>query len=161
MFSGHDATHLDLSAKLTAQLLSSSDSHQEVTTNGDVEFAKAEQFELRLTGTAQQYEECLQMIIEEAWDNVNDQLDAWQQLYLLACVRMWFISYWYPNEFTSSDELWPVLRAEMKADPRQATKQVQVLARMRPHDLLPRHHHQTRTEGPCRTRGPLFFANAV
>lgn len=37
---------------------------------------------------------------------MNDQLDAWQQLYLLACVKMWFISYWDPNEFTSSDELW-------------------------------------------------------
>ena len=32
-------------------------------------------------------ESCVQAILEELWEDVRHQLDAWQQLYALACVK--------------------------------------------------------------------------
>jgi hypothetical protein len=115
LFTGCDATHLDLSATLTAHLLSLSEDDQGVTVNEEVEFAKVKQFELRLTGTALQYEECLQMITQEAWDNVNEQLDAWQQLYLLACVKTSFISYWNSGDSMSCNKRLSGLESESES----------------------------------------------
>ncbi|KAM0691223.1 hypothetical protein Q7P36_009994 [Cladosporium allicinum] len=49
---------------------------------------------IAFAGTSQQREECLQMTIEEVWQNNDDQLDAWSQLYFLACVKTSFRDYW-------------------------------------------------------------------
>ena len=56
---------------------------------------------IAFAGTSQQREECLQMMIEEVWQNNGDQLDAWSQLYLLACVKTYFRDYW---QIAASDD---------------------------------------------------------
>jgi hypothetical protein len=50
--------------------------------------------DLVFTGTLQQLQECLQLVIQEVWQNTNNQLDAWGQLLLLACVKKSFSTYW-------------------------------------------------------------------
>jgi hypothetical protein len=45
-------------------------------------------------GTLQQREECLQLIMQEIWQNAGSQLDAWRQLLLLAWVKKCFSAYW-------------------------------------------------------------------
>jgi hypothetical protein len=39
-------------------------------------------------------ERCLQLIIDDIWADQDKQLDAWHQLYLLACVRTSFKYLW-------------------------------------------------------------------
>lgn len=39
-------------------------------------------------------ERCLRLILEDIWADQDKQLDAWQQLYLLACVKKWFRYFW-------------------------------------------------------------------
>jgi hypothetical protein len=56
---------------------------------------------IAFAGTSQQREECLQMMIEEVWQNNGDQLDAWFQLYFLACVKTYFRDYW---QIAASDD---------------------------------------------------------
>jgi hypothetical protein len=56
--------------------------------------------DLVFTGTLQQLQECLQLVIQEVWQNTNNQLDAWGQLLLLACVKKSFSTYW---EIVASD----------------------------------------------------------
>jgi hypothetical protein len=46
------------------------------------------------TGTLQQREECFQLITQEVWQNADNQLDAWSQLCVLACVKKSFSEYW-------------------------------------------------------------------
>jgi hypothetical protein len=45
-------------------------------------------------GTAADYSTCLRTILDDIWANRDDQLDAWQQLYALACVKLWFKCMW-------------------------------------------------------------------
>jgi hypothetical protein len=54
-----------------------------------------------LAGTPQQRQECLQLIIQEVWQNTDNQLDAWGQLLILACVKKDFSTYW---EIVVSDD---------------------------------------------------------
>lgn len=35
-------------------------------------------------------ERCLQLIMNDIWEDSDEQLDAWQRLYVRACVRKWF-----------------------------------------------------------------------
>jgi hypothetical protein len=46
---------------------------------------------------------------------VNEQLDAWQQLYLLACVKTSFISYWNSGDSMSCNERLSGLESESES----------------------------------------------
>jgi hypothetical protein len=50
--------------------------------------------EIVFAGTLHQRQECLKLIIQEVWQNTDNQLDAWGQLYLLACVKKSFSTHW-------------------------------------------------------------------
>jgi len=39
-------------------------------------------------------ERCLQLIMNDIWEDSDEQLDAWQRLYVRACVRKWFKYLW-------------------------------------------------------------------
>jgi hypothetical protein len=98
---GDDNTNyrfLELSVQLTGYVLkfctATPDVHELwVSGSGDLG-------DLVFAGTLQQRQECLQLIIQEVWQNTNDQLDAWGQLLLLACVKKSFSTYW---EIVASD----------------------------------------------------------
>ncbi|KAL5317216.1 hypothetical protein ACEPPN_014311 [Leptodophora sp. 'Broadleaf-Isolate-01'] len=38
-------------------------------------------------GNSEAYEECQQLMINDIWENAGGKLDAWQQLYVLACLK--------------------------------------------------------------------------
>lgn len=48
----------------------------------------------RFAGLQADFDACLERILEEVWANENDKLGAWQQLYMLACVKKWFKNFW-------------------------------------------------------------------
>jgi hypothetical protein len=48
----------------------------------------------RFVGSRTNLNRCLEMLVEEIWDNEGRGLTAWQQLYMLACVKRWFRKYW-------------------------------------------------------------------
>ena len=54
----------------------------------------AESLSMTWFGTASDYSTCFRSILDEIWANRDDQLDAWQQLYALACVKLWFKCMW-------------------------------------------------------------------
>jgi hypothetical protein len=39
-------------------------------------------------------ERCKQLILDDIWEDPDEQLDAWQRLYVRACVRKWFKYLW-------------------------------------------------------------------
>lgn len=39
-------------------------------------------------------ERCLQLILNDIWEDPDGQLDAWQRLYVRACLRKWFKYLW-------------------------------------------------------------------
>ena len=39
-------------------------------------------------------ERCLQLILNDIWEDPDGQLDAWQRLYIRAYVRKWFKYLW-------------------------------------------------------------------
>jgi hypothetical protein len=47
-----------------------------------------------LSGSQAEFNGCLEMLVKEIWTNEGCVLDAWQQLYLLACVKKGFKHYW-------------------------------------------------------------------
>lgn len=54
----------------------------------------ARALEMAWIGTAADYSSCLQVILDDIWQDCDQQLDAWQQLYALACVKLWFKCMW-------------------------------------------------------------------
>lgn len=90
-------TYFDLSSQVTTQVMAACSNFSQSRHN-DLEDAE-------LSGTSADLACCQQMIIDEIWENRNEQLDAWGQLYILANVKKWFGSYWKIREPTSSDEL--------------------------------------------------------
>jgi hypothetical protein len=40
------------------------------------------------------YESCLGLLVKEIWANEGELLTAWQQLYMLTCVKKYFKRYW-------------------------------------------------------------------
>jgi hypothetical protein len=56
---------------------------------------------MAFTGTLQQREKSLQIVADEIWQNNDNQLDAWSQLYFLACVKTSFRDYW---QIAASDD---------------------------------------------------------
>jgi hypothetical protein len=53
-------------------------------------------YALKMTwvGTKADYSACLKAIIDDIWANRDEQLDAWQQLYTLACVKLYLKRMW-------------------------------------------------------------------
>jgi hypothetical protein len=45
-------------------------------------------------GTAAGFERCLDGVLEDIWADGRCQLDSWQQLYLLTCVKLYFKTLW-------------------------------------------------------------------
>jgi hypothetical protein len=45
-------------------------------------------------GTAADYTSCLQVILDDIWQDRDQQLNAWQQLYALACLKLCFGRMW-------------------------------------------------------------------
>lgn len=45
-------------------------------------------------GTRADFEQCREVVLEEIWANDRCQLDSWQQLYLLACVKLYSETLW-------------------------------------------------------------------
>ncbi|GAB7331480.1 hypothetical protein MBLNU13_g02885t1 [Cladosporium sp. NU13] len=83
----------DLGSAATTFLLSQK-SHwafQSVTNHA---YALAESLDMTWFGTAADYSICLRTILDDIWANRDHQLDAWQQLYALACVKLWFKCMW-------------------------------------------------------------------
>jgi hypothetical protein len=48
----------------------------------------------RFEGTRTNLNSCLEMLVKEIWANEGGGLTAWQQLYMLACLKRWFGKYW-------------------------------------------------------------------
>ncbi|KAM0713978.1 hypothetical protein Q7P37_010942 [Cladosporium fusiforme] len=87
LLANHEDCHVlacfDLSVRSTENLLT---------------YSKNEYEPFRFTGTAKNYAECLENMVTEIWANCGQQLDAWQQLHLLACVKKWFVEFWTIRE---------------------------------------------------------------
>jgi hypothetical protein len=52
----------------------------------------------RFTGTMAELSTCINMILTELWDDKDNQLTAWEQLYTRACVRFYFSYFWVVSE---------------------------------------------------------------
>lgn len=76
----------DLSVQSTERILTYS-------ITGFLKFGK-----LELRGQTADYDQCLEIVKGELWANDGEQLDAWQQLYLLTCVKKWFSKWWTIRE---------------------------------------------------------------
>jgi hypothetical protein len=86
--------HFDLSVRLTSYVLE----FCKVAPKISRRYSRGKR--ILFAGTSQQREECVQLIIQEVWQSIDNQLDAWHQLYILACVKKWFSTYW---EIAASD----------------------------------------------------------
>lgn len=53
---------------------------------------------LRFTGSLEDLTHCLGRVEREIWANKDGRLDAWRQLYVLACVKTWFEDFWISRE---------------------------------------------------------------
>jgi hypothetical protein len=83
----------DLSIAATAALLSQSQWWTSHYLDNDI-FSIAHNPEMTWVGTAAEYSSCLQLILDDIWADRDQQLDAWQQLYALACVKLCFKHMW-------------------------------------------------------------------
>lgn len=64
--------------------------------------------ETRFFGSAAERSVCLQMVMDEIWNDVEKQLTVWEQLYLRACVKIYFVHFWKANK-----EEWKQANREM------------------------------------------------
>jgi len=76
---------LDLSVTATASLLSQRSSR---TRTGGI------LLDMYWIGTEAEFSTCLHAILYDIWQDRGQQLDAWQQLYALACVKLCFRRMW-------------------------------------------------------------------
>ena len=83
----------DLTVTATRSLLSQ-ESHWASHYMSDHVFALAESPDMTWFGTEAEFSTCLRSILDDIWANRGNQLDAWQQLYALACVKLWFKCMW-------------------------------------------------------------------
>ncbi|KAM0720673.1 hypothetical protein Q7P37_004810 [Cladosporium fusiforme] len=58
--------------------------------------------EIRVEGSPAEFNVCLQTVLDDIWTNANHELNAWQQLYALACVKTYFKKLWRFDEDSSS-----------------------------------------------------------
>ena len=86
-----DLNHFDLSEQLTSYILES------YAVVKKTRFAVKRMYwldkEIVFHGTTDQREECLQLIVQEIWQNAESQLDAWHQLIFLARTKQEFHTY--------------------------------------------------------------------
>jgi hypothetical protein len=82
---------LDLSVRLTGYMLEFCTATPDLS---ELYMYVSHSSKILFAGTLQQRQECLKLIIQEVWQNPNNQLDAWGQLFLLACVKKHFSPYW-------------------------------------------------------------------
>jgi hypothetical protein len=83
----------DLSVTVSASLLSQSTVWTVPDRGSPLHFTRLS-FEMSWVGTAAAYTSCLQTILDDIWQDRGQQLDAWQQLYALACVKFCFRRMW-------------------------------------------------------------------
>lgn len=57
-------------------------------------FYKMRRASISLSGHQAEFDRCLEMLVKDIWANEGSVLDAWQQLYMLACVKKRFKHYW-------------------------------------------------------------------
>jgi hypothetical protein len=83
----------DLSVTATATLLSQSQwwTRDEYHECG---FAITRNLEMTWLGTPADYSSCLRALLDDIWQDRHQQLDAWQQLYALTCVKLCFRRMW-------------------------------------------------------------------
>jgi hypothetical protein len=48
----------------------------------------------RFVGSVAEMSACLQTVLLDIWDDAENQLTAWEQLYLRACVKLYFSHFW-------------------------------------------------------------------
>lgn len=48
----------------------------------------------RFIGSQAVFSTCLEQVLEDIWANEDGKLGAWQQLYMLACVKKWSKDFW-------------------------------------------------------------------
>jgi hypothetical protein len=103
----------DLSVTATTCLLSQSISWTSLD-NMSQFYTVAYALKMTWVSTKADYSACLKAIIDDIWANRDEQLDAWQQLYALTCVklylrRMWKIAdqakvaKWIESDYSGSD----------------------------------------------------------
>jgi hypothetical protein len=83
----------DLSLAATARLLSQKSLRAFPYFHGH-RYTLADGLDMIWIGAAADYSTCLRTILDDIWANRDRQLDAWQQLYALACVKLWFKYMW-------------------------------------------------------------------
>lgn len=83
----------DLSLAATTCLLSQK-SHWASSNYITHVYACTEGLDMTWFGTAADYSTCLRTMLDDIWADRDHQLDAWQQLYALACVKLWFKCMW-------------------------------------------------------------------
>jgi hypothetical protein len=48
----------------------------------------------RFVGSTAEMSDCLELVTNDIWDDAENQLTAWEKLYLRACVRLFFRHFW-------------------------------------------------------------------
>lgn len=81
------AAHFDLSTRLTSDLMTFL-CHQ----------SEDGAMVLRFTGSPKELAHCFKGVQNEIWANKDGRLNAWRQLYVLACVKTWFEDFWISRE---------------------------------------------------------------
>lgn len=83
----------DLGLTATARLLSQRSlwASPYLTIHG---YASTESLDMTWFGTAAEYSACLRTILNDIWADYERQLDVWQKLYALTCVKPWNKCMW-------------------------------------------------------------------
>jgi hypothetical protein len=48
----------------------------------------------RFVGSIAEMSDCLELVTNDIWADAENQLTAWEQLYLRACVKLYFSHFW-------------------------------------------------------------------
>lgn len=48
----------------------------------------------RFVGSIAELSRCIELVMHDIWNVAENQLTAWQQLYLRACVKIYFLHFW-------------------------------------------------------------------
>lgn len=83
----------DLTVAATKSLLSQKSHWASLPTTNHV-YALTASLDMTWFGTEAEYSTCLRTLLDDIWANRDNQLDAWQQLYALTCVKLWFKCMW-------------------------------------------------------------------
>ena len=84
----------DLTVTTTKSLLLQESHWASHSSVSDHVYSLTESLDMTWFGTEAEYSTGLRSISDDIWANRDNQLDAWQQLYALACVKLWFKCMW-------------------------------------------------------------------